>query len=367
VYPITEAFAAALKSSHTVVTLAEVLTSGTVVATLDVLDGSVEVDGAAAVRRRCSVRLADSTGELTPADLSDLLAPNGNEVRLFRGLRLADGDELVPLGVFRIAAAEVAATPAGVAVELSGYDRSRKITRARWTAPYTISSGATYSAALKALLLSRDPAATFDFVEATGTTPALLFGADRDNDPWADAQKLAEAAGCELYVGPTGAYTLRTIPDPGTAPIVWDYREGVDATILAVSKSLDDEQTYNGVIVSGETPELGAPVTAAAWDDDPTSPTYRFGPFGQVPEFFTSSLITSQAQATATAEALLRRKLGAVEDVRFDAIPNPAHEAGDVVRVLVDAARVDGRYVLESFSVPLGPGTMTITTRKRRT
>src|SRR4051812_35315225 len=102
-YNVSAAFLAALRQSHTISTRADVLSGGVVVATLDITDGSVEVDGNNTVRRHCSVTLVDPTGTMTPSEAGDLLSPFGNEIALYRGI----GDELVPLGVFGIATVDI--------------------------------------------------------------------------------------------------------------------------------------------------------------------------------------------------------------------------------------------------------------------
>ena len=97
------------------------------------------------------------------------------------------------------------------------------------------------------------------------------------------------------------------------------------------------------------------PVRVEVWDDDPASPTYRYGPFGEVPRFYTSSLVTTEAQATAAGEAILRRATGLVEGVSWTSLVDPAVDVGDIVAVVNPAVRVNRVMVLDSVTVPLGP------------
>lgn len=85
-YPITRRFAAALTQNHRVVSRVDVLNNGKVERTLDVTEGSVTVDGEADIRRRMSCTLVDPDGDLTPGEAEHLLAPYGNEVRIYRGI-----------------------------------------------------------------------------------------------------------------------------------------------------------------------------------------------------------------------------------------------------------------------------------------
>ncbi|MCA1824449.1 MAG: hypothetical protein LC640_09360, partial [Frankia sp.] len=84
--------------------------------------------------------------------------------------------------------------------------------------------------------------------------------------------------------------------------------------------------------------------------------------------FYSSPLITTTSQAQAAATALLQKSLGLTEQVRFDAIVNAAHDAGDVVAIRRGRAAIDARYVLESFTLPMThAGALSAVTRKRAT
>lgn len=371
-YPVSAAFLAGLRRSHRAAFRADLYDGGSLAATLDVLGGNVEVDGNAARRRRGRVGLADLTGTLTPADLTDLVAPNGNEMRLFRGLAVEGGEvEWCPLGVFGIGEVKVVDSGAGVRLEVQGMDRSRKVSRNRWEQAYALPAGTNYGTAIQDVIESRLPGTTYSFVTTTRTTPLLVLGEERENDPWKDATEMAQAIGCDLFFDPDGVCVLRPVPDETTAGVSFDYAEGVGGVLLGGERLLTDERTYNAVVVTGEGSGLDAPVREVVYDDDPASPTYVGSPpgssdFGLVPRFLTSALITTSAQALEAGQAVLRRSLGVVEDVRFSAVVNPAHEAGDVVRVRRRAMKVDARYVLESFTVPLDVSSaLTATTKKR--
>lgn len=77
-----------VRGPHAVDSRAEVLREGVVVRTLAVHAGRVDADRTAAHLRRFAASVADPTGELTPYQVRDLLAPFGTEVRLYRGARI---------------------------------------------------------------------------------------------------------------------------------------------------------------------------------------------------------------------------------------------------------------------------------------
>ncbi len=115
------------------------------------------------------------------------------------------------------------------------------------------------------------------------------------------------------------------------------------------------ESIRNGVIASGEGSELDVPVRGEAWDDDPASPTYRYGPFGMVPRFYSSPLLTTDEMCETAAASILRTLLGRSETLAWQHVVHPGLAPLDVV-ALEDAAGTMRRYVLDEVTVPLDIG-----------
>ncbi|MGE3622010.1 MAG: hypothetical protein AB7L84_16265 [Acidimicrobiia bacterium] len=333
---------------------ADVLLAGAQQATLTVTAGDVTEDENRAQRRLATVTTVDET--LIPSDMTSLLAPRGTELRLYR--------DDVAVGVFRVSKPKTAAKAGQTVLTVEGVDRSRQISRARWEEPYPVDAGTLLHTAIAAIVEDRAPGTPTLLNPAGYVTPSpLVFGLDSQSDPWKDLVGLATAAGMSLFFDVDGVLRLRpALEDPNpVATIV----EG-SGLLHAVQRDLDEEQTYNGVVVTGEAPGM-APVRAVVWDTDPLSPTYYLGPFGKVPQFYTSPLITSTEQAEAAGLEILARKLGALESVSVTCHPDATLHAGDVVRLGHAASRTDGYYIVSSLRLPLGPGPMSLTCRARRT
>lgn len=372
-YSVTQAFRDALVYSHEVTVRAELLAGGTVIDQLPVHAGSIEVDGSASIRRRCTIEVADATGDYVPDRAGDLITPFGNEVRLYRGIIYPDGaEEVVPLGVFMITAVDVKDTATGPVLSIEGYDRARKVERARFTTGYVVTAGANYAAAIRDLLRSRVPTIEFSPTDYTGwaqqttrTTPQLVF--QEQEDPWRAARSMAASIGRQLFFNPDGVCVMPVEPFISTSAVTWTYAEGEEATILALSNRWQAEGVYNHVIVTGETTTNVAPVRGEAYDGDPASPTYIGGPMGDVPYFYASPLITSTAQANEAAESVLRRVTGSTEIIAFPAIVNPAHEAGDIVAIVREASKVNDLFILDRLTIPLSPAEpMSAVARRQR-
>ncbi|NLE22964.1 MAG: hypothetical protein GX624_09325, partial [Actinobacteria bacterium] len=73
---------------------------------------------------------------------------------------------------------------------------------------------------------------------------------------------------------------------------------------------------------------------------------------GRVPMFYSSPLLTTQAEVDSAAQTMLARVKRPIEQVSFMLLPNPAHEAFDVVE-FVDVDGRARRYMFDVVSVPL--------------
>lgn len=357
---VSAAFLDALtKTDQRLLVKAEVLQSGVTVRELEVVGGSINVDANSPMRRRCSLQLADI--DLIPLGWGDLMVPT-SEIKVQAGLRLDTGDELVPVGIFGVGNPQMEDSGDQVSFSVEGFDRSRKISRGLMTTVYVVASGTNYTTAIEAIIEARFPGQfTFSFSLVTDTTPRILL--KPGDNVWERVQQMASAIGHVLYFDPAGTLVLKPIPDPETDPVVDYFVEGEKLT--GIRRALSDEKCFSRVMVWGERPG-GAPVFAEAKDLDPSSPTYINGPFGDVPFPYTSSLVTSTAQAQRVADGYLRSFKGLTERCEIKGVPNPALEAGDVVQAKRDRIKANANYVLDVFSFPLGLGELEGTARERR-
>lgn len=335
----------------------EVLSAGSVIVSLDmVLDGSVDIDDVA-VRRQTKLTMLDVEGTLTPADARDLLAPRGTELRLFRGLHVDDVVEWVPLGVFGITEPEIIAAPGGTVIKLTGKDRVDAVRKRRFAEPYRVAGDTPTHQAIAGIVTSRLEVPTR--ITVTGhTVPESIF--DALSDPWDAVRDLANADGLMAYFDPLGTLVVAPAADVATDVT---YAPGDASLLVESSRRMTDEDTYSGVIVTGEHPDE-TPVRYEMWDLDPKSPTYADGVFGRRPFGFSSPLINSVAKAQAAATTIFKRVTRMRQYVDLTTIGHPGHEVGDRVTVRDPASRTLGDYVVVGARVPLravrGPVTLSL-------
>jgi len=208
--------------------------------------------------------------------------------------------------------------------------------------------------ALNDLLADRWPDVSSAITAATCpetlSAPAV-FDMGSDSDPWADACGLATAHGYELFFDPAGVARVKLAPDLASLSPVFTFARGSTAIMLEQTKGAPLERCYNGVIAPGEGSELETPGRGEAWDTNPTSATYYLGPFGKVPRFYSSPLITTESQAESAAARLLAKTLGRVEELAWTSIVHPGLAPLDAVAVELDGeTRV---YILDALQVPL--------------
>jgi hypothetical protein len=356
-YPASAAFKSAVITDHIVIAKAEVWNQDQRLTTLNIDKGSVKVDAKSAIRRTCSVHLVTdrTTANLVPDSGFDTLTPFGNELRLYRGIQFSDGtEEYVPLGVFIMTDIDISDSNEGVEINIEGEDRSLKVSRNKWLEPYQVTNGSLEDA-IEDLLKDRFDDIQVNFPTTNVTINQVVLGAENENDPWKDAVELCELVGFDLFFDPNGIATMRQFPSLDGAVVVASYVEGVNNTITSIKRNISSKETYNGVIYTLEGSEVDTPVRVEAWDEDTTSPTYRFGVFGEAPTFITSNLLATEAQALTAAYLLLNRYIGAQESIGWNGLVDPTLDANDVVYIRNTGAKVDRVVIIDSLDIPLAP------------
>lgn len=361
-YPTSDRLNQIVRYPHKIVSAVHVYSSSGVVLKDDLKleAGFVRVDDGREVRRRATLRLMDYTGSLTPREAFDLLHPlSSHELRVYRGVRFPDGtEELVPQGVFDIADVNITDSRENFDMEVTGYDRARGVRRRRFITNYIVELGTNCGTAIKDMITSTTPGTEFDFVETTFTTPRLVFGGSGETgggNAWDAAQKIAESIGMELFFDVNGVCVMREVPSLDRPYVHWHYHETEDdpSMTLYVDRRMTNEDTFNHVIVFGESSSNTQPAKGEAIDDDTGSPTYIYGPYGDIPTFIRSPLVRYDFQATTMAEAILRSKLGVEETVRVTGLVHPGHEIGDVIHIKRDRSGIDTNCIIDQFTMPL--------------
>lgn len=351
--PCSTRFLRSMQASYVSLTRIEIMSLGEVVLVANtVTGGTVTLDQNAQIRGRVSLSFVeDGYANIAPVLPSDPLAPYGNEMRVSRGILYPNGDEeLISLGIFRIDDVEVQDTGDSLTVQVSGQDRSVSVSDAKFEDPYQVADGTNYATAIQDVLDAGVPGFQYNFATTGLTTPNLIQeeGADR----WAFAQSMASAIGMTLYFDGDGICVLRPVAQL-TADPQWEYSEGEQGLLVSANRRWSRQGAFNRVIMTGENTGETTPARGVATDDNTLSPTYYGGPFGKNPIFESSSMITTDEQASAAAEAKLTRELGTTQSINFGGIVNPALEPDDLLMIRRERAGLNETHILDSVSLPL--------------
>lgn len=360
--PTSAAFTAAASSSHTAIFRGTVLRDGQPYGDpVELLGGSVQQDATAQSRGRLAATLGASA---LPLLASDAVTPFGNELLVERGIRLPTGDEYVSLVVAFIERVRAVDTANGLTVAVSGRDRTARIARARFMAPYVIAAGTNGCDAIRAMVDAGVPGLEWSITPTTYTFPALSWPVLGDR--LKAAHDMAKAFGYELFANGPGRMVLRPVPVPTGAPI-FEVAEGPGGILVAATKEWSNEGAFNAVIATGEA-SGGATYIGVAIDNDPGSPSYFYGSFGQAPRGYSSPFITSDAMAVSAATGILANEVGTTEAVDADAVPNPAIEPSDIFVARRDRLLgADQTHIVSRLTFPIDvTARLSIGTRSRR-
>lgn len=310
---------ALLGSSHPVRCRASVWRGATYFGTAPVVDGELTEAADQFVTGTGTLTVApyDLTGtSWVPREPEDALNVYGSRVHLSYDVGRADGTWLgCSLGWFVIDEWELSSD--GVDVTL--LDLRDVLRTARLLGPSSPRPAATFASELRQLVGGR-LALDLTNAPADRSVPSGMAWQESRTDAIDELLK-AWPARAEL----DGDGVLTIVPDTlDTDPAQATLVDGVGGTVVSRSESGSRDGLYNVVVARGETTEAASPpITGYAADNVETSPTAVDGPMGELVTFFSSPLLTTEAQATKAARTILTRSLRRARQVPVTTIPDP--------------------------------------------
>lgn len=322
----------------------------------ELLGGSVTCALTSQVTRRGSIVVP---AELMPTDESDLLAPFGNRLRIFRGIRY--GEVAFEFPVFTgliVTATRKPREPCTITFA----DRAYEVDENDFEAAEETRAGDTIVSEIQRLIVEGVPHPQFgDHDPINARAGAQVFDDSRSQA----CDQLADAGGAFWYALADGRYVVRRVPwayqlDGADVDPVATYFEKPDfydtnsGTITDYSRSMSRENVYNVVVGTADQPDGAEPRRAIARDTDAASPTYIGGKFGRrvLKAEFPSAAGREVVQFGA--ETLLRRSRASAESLPWDMIPDPSLELGDPVELVLGDRRL--LRIVAEFTMPLTEG-----------
>lgn len=352
-------FAAMLNESHRVSCAIACYYDGRPVADeIPVTEGSLEIDATAAVPGQLTATLPRYLHDQTTGTVRDLLpttdddAPlgcSGTQVAVMYSVQIPGQTEResVDLGWFRISEWE----EGDGTVTINATSLEALIEEARLISPVTIPKGTPYATAARTLVGGLLPLKVT--ANAAKTTTMDPFEEDRLEA----LASLLNAWPARSKVNTAGVLEILPPVNDATDPIVAYLTDGENGTVITSPTSGSRDGVYNAVRASGEAEGDVAPVSAVAYLS--SGPRRWNGPYGNIPYFYSSPLLTTKAQATAAAKTRLAALQVTAQPLEVEIAPDPRLEPGDVVSVAHHGWQRLMR--LDAVSLPLSyAGTQTI-------
>jgi hypothetical protein len=232
--------------------------------------------------------------------------------------------------------------PGGAEIPITAFDRAAVAKRARLLAPESppVGTSPTIISEITRLMKHVCPVVVAAGVVDRPVSMGIIYERDR-----LDAvQDLAKRIFCDYRMNGDGQMEIYPIAE--SAPVV-TIEGGPEGLLVEVDRQQDWEGLYNQFVVDGTRENSDGTVTPIrAIQQIENGPLSVFGPHGQVPEFYSSPMISTFNDADAYALEMMQSQLaGLTIDLRMSTLPLPFLELGDWVTV--------GNPVVDGRTVPL--------------
>jgi hypothetical protein len=328
------------------------------------VSGAVSATLASRVARNASLTL---TPDLFPDNTGDLLYPDGNYLKIFRGVS-GYGGAGYEWQVFYGRINDVKLSSGGDFI-LNAVDLAGDVAGALFPTPRQSNVDQFVTTQFVELIKQAIPGATFGTFDTTyARTPNLVWQVDRS----AACDQLATAANMYWYPLANGDFVMRTIAWDTDSPSLLTMTDGSGGTISAWNYGFSRAGVANNIYVVGERADGSTPVYGSASDGDPTSPTYIGGKFGVQSQQVSVQTIVSPSQAQQIARSYLRQAKSLTQVWSISAVPDASLELGDALTIVghepSGRSRTSSIQVVSDFTLPLTgvDGNMTINFRAQQ-
>jgi hypothetical protein len=360
VIPHTPLFEEASRFSYTMSTVVDIYVGSTLLyPDVPVTDGSVSSDRDSKVRWNAKVELA-----LYPWQDVSLIDAYQTRFKIYRGITSLGRTEMLQLGEYRVD--DIGRSDIG-RLTLSGSGLESYVVDARFLSPRTPPTGASTVSAISDLITEVVPGVgriypmnTYDSrVQAT---------APWDRDRIDAVLALADSLNTDIFADYTGRFVLADKPTATERVPMFVVNRGDGGVLIGQDIKNTRDGVYNAVSVTGGSTDHSAPpVYGLAFDNDPASPTYFYGDFGQKPRFYSSQYIYDNSQAVSVGNTMLAEALAINSSLSFDSLAVCFLEAGDVVAVELEDGTFENHLLQKTDLGLTHSGTLSCETFVNRT
>lgn len=279
----------------------------------------------------------------------ELLAPDGNEIRAFMGVRLGDGSTPYVWQVFAGKIQDTVDDDETGTLTIVCADYAQDVLDHEFTKPRNSDAGIPLEREFEQLVVDGFPRALFgDHDLPDWPTPALSWEFDRGSA----LDEMLSSVGATWWMLADGRAVARRYPwtEPGAPVITLTDQEG--GVILSTSRARSRSSTFNVITATGERLNGDLPVYATASDDNPLSRTFVGGKYGIRSKTLRRQTPGTDGGALSAAQAALRTSITPIERWTWRQVPDASVELGDI-----DGLDVRGRtgivQCVTGFQLPL--------------
>lgn len=296
--------------------------------------------------------------EMYPVEPTDLLAPFGNEIRAFRGVRLGDGSDMYTWQVFRGRIRQVRQYSTGN-VTIMCTDRAADVVDNQFVTPQNSQTSNTVSQEFVRLVSDAMADATFGLSDPF---PLLVKPLTWELNRGSALDEMALSVGAVWYSLANGDFVLRRYPWTQVSTPVVTLTDAPGGTINYWEAARDRNSIYNVVTITGERLTGDAPVYGTASDTNVASPTFVGGGFGVRSLLDRLQTPSTPGGVVSAAQQRLAVSIAPIEAFQIRCIPDASMELGDVVTLDIEGRQVT--QVVSALSMPIGvDGDMFLSTR----
>lgn len=306
-----------------------------------------------------SVDIRDGSGKLAPWLLEDALGVGGSRLQIVYQIGGTTNSQ-VPIGWYRIThpqpvekwqsyiidsrgqvnrdslippGKKLAIVSGGATIQVDFDDLAVVIKNARLLAPDSPQgTSPTVVGEIKRLLADIVPVVTTSGVVDIAVSKSLVYKDDRLNA----VEDLCTRIGCGYRMNGYGQFEIYPLASQAT---VWSIATGPEQALMEVNRAQEYTGLYNVFVVDGtatvprsDGTTAQVPIRSIAKIE--SGPLRWNGPHGMYPTFYSSNMITTQADADAYAQQMMTTQLrGLTVDLLITCLPNPALQLGDWVNV----------------------------------
>ena len=279
----------------------------------------------------------------------ELLAPYGNEIRAWSGIRLGDGTTPYAWQVFAGKIQDDVDEPDLGTRSIVCADYGQDVLDHQFERPRNSDAGIPIEREFEHLVLDALPDALFGVHDLPDVpTRALVWEFDRG----AALDEMLSSAGATWWVLADGRPVARRYPWSVPAAPVITLTDGEGGVILSAGRSRSRSSLYNSITATGERLNGDAAVYATAVDDNPASPTFVGGKFGIRSKTLRRQTPGTSGGAMSAAQAALRTAITPIERWTWRQVPDASVELGDIAGLDVNG-RTGIVQCVTGFQLPL--------------